>query len=1085
MESSSLGPFEVAGRLGRGGMGEVWAGRHAKLGQAVAIKVITAKLVDRPRLRAAFTDEVRAVARLRHEGIVQVLDYGTVPEGTPLPAGSPFLVMARADGTVRDQERWGWSDVRSLLLEVLDGLAHAHAHGVIHLDLKPGNLLRVGGRTAISDFGIAAFQGQDLGREAFRGSAAYMAPEQFSGRWRDFGPSTDLYALGTVAWELLCGEVPFVSTDPTTLGNLKRSSAPPTLPDSVAPAELRAWFEGMLATEPSDRYARAADAAYALRQIPADAPVELGEVGRRRAQETIALSTLGAEATWDPDEMPSLRPLAAIRPRRAPLQARWRSSSARPELLKEALGLGLFELRPPPFVGRECEREALWSGLLESWTDERPHVAIVEGPQGVGATRLVEWIARRADEVGNAIAVVADAQESPRALWRRMLLLEGLDADGVVQQLVTGRVRLDETLAHAVSAWLEPGASMRRQDTAALQVALVEHLAATRPVVLVLDRAPPDDERWDLARAILRCRGPISALLTVRSDERVRDPQLDRRVAALEAAGAVTLAIEPLPYGRMRVLVERVLRLEGGLVATLVERSDGNPRRMLETLGRWRDEGWLVPGASGFTLDPQADPATVSGSTWLPRVADLLEGPDALGLELAAVFGDPVDREVWARMLDDWAAERVLALEEILVRRGLVRPRPGGFVFSHPDLPAEIRQALGDRRIAHHRHIAEVLRPLGDAWRVRRGNQLYEGELWADALEEIVASIGPLWNSMHVNAARAAALRARRAAGKLGDPGDQPAFLAAIEAFYAMHAGRFDEASALIEPLIAEAEATGNERLLGRTLRVRGSMLQRQGDLPAAAEDLARSADLLTRSGEDWMACSVRVLWMHTLLQLGRYQEARDLIGTLDPSIPGNVVEVEGVKGILCTYEEEWSASIVHFEEAARVARLNGLGVAEAGVLANLSESYRFQGDLVRASMHLERSIELARRLGMAGESVLRLNRAQLLLDVGEVDTAWSELEIAQAGLERMGRIGLLGASHVVALRCLSMRGDWDSWDRHFERSEALLAGTGMVEPELAEAYEKAAELAREAGHVAYADAALERARAQRDALSS
>jgi len=201
-------------------MGQVWFGVHRAQGVPVAVKVITAERAREASYLQAFHNEVSAMAGLDHPGIVLVFDYGTVgevaassSEGALVP-GSPYLAMELATGgSLRDADLPAtWGELRDLLLGLLDALAHAHARGVVHRDIKPGNILvfeeepaRSGGehllarRLRLTDFGLAhALDAPDAEgvRIGQSGTPRYMAPEQFAARWREFGPWTDLYALG-------------------------------------------------------------------------------------------------------------------------------------------------------------------------------------------------------------------------------------------------------------------------------------------------------------------------------------------------------------------------------------------------------------------------------------------------------------------------------------------------------------------------------------------------------------------------------------------------------------------------------------------------------------------------------------------------------------------------------------------------------------------------------------------------------------------------------------------------------------------------------------------------------------------------
>jgi eukaryotic-like serine/threonine-protein kinase len=299
-----LGPFDLHAPIGEGATGAVWRGLHRAQGLPVAVKVLVPQAARRRRSIEAFRAEVRAVAALHHPGVVQVYDHGRVggetaeASGGRIEAGSPYLVMALVEGgTLRG--RCGtvdWEEAKGLLLGLLEALAHAHARGVIHRDIKPENVLLDGtGRVVLTDFGIAEAlhagrQGERRRRDRLAvGTPAYMAPEQFTGRWRDYGPWTDLYAVGCLAHDLLCGTPPFGRGTQTQLAAAHLGEPPPPLsPRTAVPGGFSDWLSLLLEKAPGRRFRFAADAAFALGRLgPADPKtcVEAGDPDAASARE--------------------------------------------------------------------------------------------------------------------------------------------------------------------------------------------------------------------------------------------------------------------------------------------------------------------------------------------------------------------------------------------------------------------------------------------------------------------------------------------------------------------------------------------------------------------------------------------------------------------------------------------------------------------------------------------------------------------------------------------------------------------------------------------------------------------------------
>ncbi|HZN02937.1 MAG TPA: serine/threonine-protein kinase, partial [Candidatus Polarisedimenticolia bacterium] len=216
-----LGRYRVLGLLGRGGMGEVYRADDLKLGQTVALKFLPADLAQDAGRLARFHAEVRLARQVSHPSVCRVYDLGDLD-------GQPFLSMEYIDGEnlstlLRRIGRLPEDKATEVARQICAGLAAAHERGVVHRDLKPGNVMIDGrGRARIADFGLAGAIGAEDGSRS--GTPAYMAPEQLRG---ETGVASDLYALGLVLYELYTGKRAFRGE---TMAEIARSrdEAPPS-----------------------------------------------------------------------------------------------------------------------------------------------------------------------------------------------------------------------------------------------------------------------------------------------------------------------------------------------------------------------------------------------------------------------------------------------------------------------------------------------------------------------------------------------------------------------------------------------------------------------------------------------------------------------------------------------------------------------------------------------------------------------------------------------------------------------------------------------------------------------------------------
>ncbi len=261
------GRYRLEGRLGFGGMSTVHLAFDMRLERRVAVKLLAEHLADDPTFVSRFQREAQAAARLVHPNIVQIFDSG-LDDGS----GRHFIVMEYIEGQscaeiLRDD---GWVAVEeavAIIEQACEGLHYAHRHGVVHRDVKPGNLLRAReGEVKLADFGIAKATEQSSITQvgSVLGTAAYLAPEQARGE--EAGPRADLYALGVVAYQLISGRLPYEASSLTELALKQQREEPPLLDTLVAAVgpELAEAIALALALDPRERYQTAREMGRAI-----------------------------------------------------------------------------------------------------------------------------------------------------------------------------------------------------------------------------------------------------------------------------------------------------------------------------------------------------------------------------------------------------------------------------------------------------------------------------------------------------------------------------------------------------------------------------------------------------------------------------------------------------------------------------------------------------------------------------------------------------------------------------------------------------------------------------------------------------
>jgi len=265
---STLGPYQIANKIGEGGMGAVYAARHVSIEREVAIKFLAREYAASSDLVLRFFNEARAAARIDHPGIVQIFDSGLLPDGAPyivmeLLKGESLSCRLRSSGSsTRQSIQVGW--------QVASAISAAHAVGIVHRDLKPDNIMLIpdpfidgGERVKILDFGIAKLscsRKTNTASNVIMGTPRYMSPEQCRGA-AHVDDRSDVYSLGVILFEMLSGRALFTAENPNEYLFFHVLEAPPRLASVVEgiPAELANLVDHLLG--------KAADQRPAMREV--------------------------------------------------------------------------------------------------------------------------------------------------------------------------------------------------------------------------------------------------------------------------------------------------------------------------------------------------------------------------------------------------------------------------------------------------------------------------------------------------------------------------------------------------------------------------------------------------------------------------------------------------------------------------------------------------------------------------------------------------------------------------------------------------------------------------------------------------
>jgi tetratricopeptide (TPR) repeat protein len=1039
-------------------------------------------------------------------------------------------------GTLRGAVVTEWRQLEAICLRMLDALAHAHARGVIHRDIKPANVLLPGPGDSpgikLTDFGTAHAVDQGL-REGLRedlvGTVQYAPPEQLAGRWRDYGPWTDLYAVGCLAWRLVTGELPFVEPNIEAMVEAHFfREPPPFLPRFPVPDGLERWLLRLLEKEPRRRFQRAAAAAWGIRSL--GDPVDDGTIPSVAA----ALATAAEEALneltglgeeWQPStvtlhasadfealatgDMPTVprAPWEAV----SPLPRTWRRPP-RPsrEMHLVGAGLSLYGLRAVPLVGREAERDRIWWTLRQIRRDGTARMLLLEGGAGLGKSRLVEWIGERAHELGAGTVFkvthsdIPGASDGLAAMVRRALGTTGLDrveaADRISALLARDGVEEPDEVS-ALTELVAPRTELERaagapgvvftsaRERHVLVRRVLEREAARIPVILFLDDVQWGHDALEFAAHLLdRQRvepSPILVMGTLRQDALVVGSATAALVErTLRHPRSERLLIAPLSTEDGKELVEKLLHLSGPLATEVASRAAGNPLFAVHLVGDWVQRGVLSPGRAGFELAEGEEghvPDDIH-AVWMAPVeavlADADSDDDRAALELAAALGRSVDHHEWRSVCHVAGVSPRRDLVYALLDAGLARGSELRWSFAHGLLRESVERGAREagRWRSANLHCARMLKAAG-AGPVRIASHLLAAgrEESVDLLLE--AAVAEAQSGALTPALRALEQRERalvRAHLTEADPRWGWGWLAT--ASIRRRLGRLEECERdTNRTLQAAARHEWPPELRVRALCERAESLWDRGRARQAVT-VAEEAEALAGKGDDRAAIAHSRLVLARCLSAvgdGAYSEAlvrtaRAEFEALDRPIETAHCDFALFK--LLKQSGRLSEAADLLKELTVSHERGGRRHDYASCLNSLGDLERIKGNLRKAESCYRAAQLIYTSIGSGEALVVDFRLGLVLLGRRRYAEARDRIRKGLTEVESQGRRRVAPGYHVALAACAAAERDWRGYDRHLKGARELQEAYGLVHADVATT-------ARLAGDLAFARRRITRAR--------
>jgi len=1098
-------------------MGVVYKATHVPTGIPIAIKMMRREPAT-SRAHSLFLNEITQASKLNHTNIASIFDYGeTTAEDANTSKNihpeQPYIVMelARRGSLDMLDDVLVWQDLYGIIQSLLKALAHAHARGILHRDIKPGNILLgspddLRPSIKLTDFGLALTHSDGISPETglrIVGTPEYMAPEQIEGLWREQVPATDLYALGCVAFELATGWPPFTGSSPkeVALGHLS-SPLPPLRAMTALPEGFEDWINRMLAKEPSDRFQCAADAAYALSNVHAGAEIDATVAGPRRAKSASPTWTFMdidlPRRTERPDDSgPAVHPEDS-----PPLTEDWRTVAQQPEGFPlSGATMSLVGIKHSHMVGRKTERDMLWSNLYEVARSGYPRGVVIKGTAGIGKRQMVEWLCHTAHEAGMATSLTAHHQNMKgpmhglEHMFASFMHTRGLNGSEVFKRSDTVLKRFGvedpydrESMGRALLAASGAVSSPETiplgslQERLALFERLLQHLTQHRPLILHISEGQWASEGLQLAIRLLAERPrPLPVLIIVTCDQTLlqQRPQESQHLDAISASEMVEiLTLDPLHADDARTLIETTLQVEPRLARQIQNRCAGSPVFAVQLVEGLVERGLLEPSAKGFRLKEGTTfsvPESIQ-ELWIDRVTTCLAGmPPAAteAIRIAAALGVDVKQEEWEATCKALQIDIPNLLITRLARADLIDTAEDRWSFTHGLLRTAIAQESHTEWPRINLACANMLagRTPIQGINQRIGQHLLEAGELENALDYLMRGVsechaqGTLYEQLNLLDAYQETL------SRLDVPESDirwgQLWIERITVENDLQ--RFDLAIPLATKLCDSALRHKWTRLQAKAYKLRGIVATTTNEYSEADAMFAR-AQSLVMEGDLYEQAAIQRHWGLLLRRLGRPVESIEKLQTAVDTfreqgalrwVAYTLFNQAEVQQVLFNDHQE-AVSLLNEAQSIFEAEKYNLGLADC--TNGLGEIHRAMGNLANAEEAYIASAAAFKRAGVDMAVVPLANQGLLMLERGQFDKAYALFEEVRDSMKGTNWAGLMPFINAGLLEIAGAQAKWNEWDSHEEALRASLERTPMAERDLAAPVERAGDFAQVEG---------------------